>query len=228
MPKLLQRNILRNSYISLISSLIAVVCWSVFMVSGYVYIYTLNLFLLVTCNPEIATSGLNVFVLPDYMYIAPYTKEQRKELIRKGQRYKFFAMYMWLIIILVLPFGYIEYMRGNMSSVIVCLSEVILSASLLYSNTFSIYIVKNSVYRYWSTVGLKLVMILMFFWAVQTDKTAGTESVNVIIVLLVLVSSVILILVCRIKYQDKMFSSMADYEYIKEKLPVYSWNTSGR
>ena len=78
MPKLLQRNILRNSYISLISSLIAVVCWSVFMVSGYVYIYTLNLFLLVTCNPEIATSGLNVFVLPDYMYIAPYTKEQRK------------------------------------------------------------------------------------------------------------------------------------------------------
>lgn len=39
MPKLLQRNILRNSYISLISSLIAVVGWSFFMVSGYVYIY---------------------------------------------------------------------------------------------------------------------------------------------------------------------------------------------
>lgn len=39
MPKLLQRNILRNSYISLISSLIAVVCCSVFIVSGYVYIY---------------------------------------------------------------------------------------------------------------------------------------------------------------------------------------------
>lgn len=112
--------------------------------------------------------------------------------------------------------GYIEYMRGNMSLVIVCLSEVILSASLLYSNTFSIYIVKKSVYRYWSTVGLKLVMILMFFGAVQSDKAAGTERVNVIIVLLVLIFSVILILVCRIKYQDKMFSSMADYEYIKK------------
>lgn len=224
MPKLLQRNILRNSFISLISSLIAVVCWSFFQVSSYKYIYALNLFLVVMCKPEIA-AGLSVFVLPDYMYIAPYTKEQRKELIRKGQRYKFFAMYMWLIIILVLPFGYIEYMRGNISSVIVCLSEVILSASLLYSNTFSIYIVKNSVYRYWSTVGLKLVMILMFIGAVQTDKTAGTESVNIIIVLLVLISSVILILVCRIKYQDRMFSSMADYEYVKEKLPVYSWNT---
>lgn len=215
MPKLLQKNILISSFVSLIISLTAVVCWSFFQVSSYKYIYALNLFLVVTCKPEIA-AGLSVFVLPDYMYIAPYTKEQRKELIRKGQRYKFFAMYMWLIIILVLPFGYIEYMRGNMSLVIVCLSEVILSASLLYSNTFSIYIVKNSVYRYWSTVGLKLVMILMFFWAVQTDKTAGTESVNVIIVLLVLVSSVILILVCRIKYQDKMFSSMADYEYIKK------------
>lgn len=215
MPKLLQKNILISSFVSLIISLTAVVCWSFFQVSSYKYIYALNLFLVVTCKPEIA-AGLSVFVLPDYMYIAPYTKEQRKELIRKGQRYKFFAMYMWLIIILVLPFGYIEYMRGNMSSVIVCLSEVILSASLLYSNTFSIYIVKNSVYRYWSTVGLKLVMILIFFWAVQTDKTAGTESVNVIIVLLVLVSSVILILVCRIKYQDKMFSSMADYEYIKK------------
>lgn len=215
MPKLLQKNILISSFVSLIISLTAVVCWSFFQVSSYKYIYALNLFLVVTCKPEIA-AGLSVFVLPDYMYIAPYTKEQRKELIRKGQRYKFFAMYMWLIIILVLPFGYIEYMRGNMSLVIVCLSEVILSASLLYSNTFSIYIVKNSVYRYWSTVGLKLVMILMFFWAVQTDKTAGTESVNVIIVLFVLVSSVILILVCRIKYQDKMFSSMADYEYIKK------------
>lgn len=224
MPKLLQKNILISSFVSLIISLTAVVCWSFFQVSSYKYIYALNLFLVVMCKPEIV-AGLSVFVLPDYMYIAPYTKEQRKELIRKGQRYKFFAMYMWLIIILVLPFGYIEYMRGNISSVIVCLSEVILSASLLYSNTFSIYIVKNSVYRYWSTVGLKLVMILMFIGAVQTDKTAGTESVNIIIVLLVLISSVILILVCRIKYQDRMFSSMADYEYVKEKLPVYSWNT---
>lgn len=224
MPKLLQKNILISSFVSLIISLTAVLCWSFFQVSSYKYIYALNLFLVVMCKPEIA-AGLSVFVLPDYMYIAPYTKEQRKELIRKGQRYKFFAMYMWLIIILVLPFGYIEYMRGNISSVIVCLSEVILSASLLYSNTFSIYIVKNSVYRYWSTVGLKLVMILMFIGAVQTDKTAGTESVNIIIVLLVLISSVILILVCRIKYQDRMFSSMADYEYVKEKLPVYSWNT---
>ena len=224
MPKLLQKNILISSFVSLIISLTAVVCWSFFQVSSYKYIYALNLFLVVMCKPEIA-AGLSVFVLPDYMYIAPYTKEQRKELIRKGQRYKFFAMYMWLIIILVLPFGYIEYMRGNISSVIVCLSEVILSASLLYSNTFSIYIVKNSVYRYWSTVGLKLVMILMFIGAVQTDKTAGTESVNIIIVLLVLISSVNLILVCRIKYQDRMFSSMADYEYVKEKLPVYSWNT---
>lgn len=215
MPKLLQKNILISSFVSLIISLTAVVCWSFFQVSSYKYIYALNLFLVVMCKPEIA-AGLSVFVLPDYMYIAPYTKEQRKELIRKGQRYKFFAMYMWLIIILVLPFGYIEYMRGNISSVIVCLSEVILSASLLYSNTFSIYIVKNSVYRYWSTVGLKLVMILMFIGAVQTDKTAGTESVNIIIVLLVLISSVILILVCRIKYQDRMFSSMADYEYIKK------------
>ena len=214
MPKLLQRNILRNSYISLISSLIAVVCWSFFMVSGYVYIYTLNLFLLVTCKPEIATSGLNVFVLPDYMYIAPYTKEQRKDLIRKGQRYKFFAVYVWLIIIFVLPFGCIEYMRGNTSALIVCLSEVILSASLLYSNIFSLYIVKRSVCSFWLTFGIKLAMVVSFMMA--ADKTAGTESVNVIIVLLVIVSSVILILVCRIKYQDKMFSSMADYEYIKK------------
>ncbi len=214
MPKLLQRNILRNSYISLISSLIAVVCWSVFMVSGYAYIYTLNTFLLVTCNPEIATSRLQGFVLPDYMYIAPYTKEQRKDLIRKGQRYKFFAVYVWLIIIFVLPFGCIEYMRGNTSALIVCLSEVILSASLLYSNIFSLYIVKRSVYSFWLTFGIKLAMVVSFMMA--ADKTAGTESVNVIIVLLVIVSSVILILVCRIKYQDKMFSSMADYEYIKK------------
>lgn len=214
MPKLLQRNILRNSFISLISSLIAVVCWSFFMVSGYVYIYTLNLFLLVICKPEIATSGLNVFVLPDYMYIAPYTKEQRKELIRKAQRYKFFAVYVWLIIIFVLPFGCIEYMRGNTSALIVCLSEVILSASLLYSNIFSLYIVKRSVCSFWLTFGIKLAMVVSFMMA--ADKTAGTESVNVIIVLLVIVSSVILILVCRIKYQDKMFSSMADYEYIKK------------
>ena len=226
MPKLLQRNILRNSFISLISSLIAVVCWSFFMVSGYVYIYTLNLFLLVICKPEIATSGLNVFVLPDYMYIAPYTKEQRKELIRKAQRYKFFAVYVWLIIIFVLPFGCIEYMRGNTSALIVCLSEVILSASFLYSNIFSLYIVKRSVCSFWLTFGIKLAMVVSFMMA--ADKTAGTESVNVIIVLLVIVSSVILILVCRIKYQERMFSSMADYEYVKEKLPVYSWNTSGR
>lgn len=227
MPKLLQKNILISSLVSLIISLTAVVCWSFFQVSSYKYIYALNLFLVVTCKPEIA-AGLSVFVLPDYMYIAPYTKEQRKELIRKAQRYKFFAVYVWLIIIFVLPFGCIEYMRGNTSALIVCLGEVILSASLLYSNMFSLYIVKRSVYSFWLTFGIKLAMVLSFMMAVQTDKTAGTESVNIIIVLLVLISSVILILVCRIKYQDRMFSSMADYEYVKEKLPVYSWNTSGR
>lgn len=215
MPKLLQKNILISSFVSLIISLTAVVCWSFFQVSSYKYIYALNLFLVVTCKPEIA-AGLSVFVLPDYMYIAPYTKEQRKELIRKAQRYKFFAVYVWLIIIFVLPFGCIEYMRGNTSALIVCLGEVILSASLLYSNIFSLYIVKRSVCSFWLTFGIKLAMVVSFMMAVQTDKTAGTESVNVIIVLLVLVSSVILILVCRIKYQDKMFSSMADYEYIKK------------
>ena len=93
---------------------------------------------------------------------------------------------------------------------------------------FSLYIVKRSVYSFWLTFGIKLAMVLSFMMAVQTDKTAGTESVNIIIVLLALISSVILILVCRIKYQERMFSSMADYEYVKEKLPVYSWNTSGR
>ena len=113
-------------------------------------------------------------------------------------------------------FGCIEYMRGNTSALIVCLGEVILSASLLYSNIFSLYIVKRSVCSFWLTFGIKLAMVVSFMMAVQTDKTAGTESVNVIIVLLILVSSVILILVCRIKYQDKMFSSMADYEYIKK------------
>ena len=68
-------------------------------------------------------------MIPEYIKIDPYTKEQRKELIRKAQRYKFFAVYVWLIIIFVLPFGCIEYMRGNTSALIVCLSEVILSAS---------------------------------------------------------------------------------------------------
>lgn len=105
-------------------------------------------------------------------------------------------------------------MRGNTSALIVCLCEVILSASLLYSNIFSLYIVKRSVCSFWLTFGIKLAMVVSFMMA--ADKTAGTESVNVIIVLLVIVSSVILILVCRIKYQDKMFSSMADYEYIKK------------
>ena len=110
--------------------------------------------------------------------------------------------------------GSIEYMRGNTSALIMCLGEVILSASLLYSNIFSLYIVKRSVCSFWLTFGIKLAMVVSFMMA--ADKTAGTESVNVIIVLLVIVSSVILILVCRIKYQDKMFSSMADYEYIKK------------
>ena len=96
MPKLLQKNILISSLVSLIISLTAVVCWSFFQVSSYKYIYALNLFLVVTCKPEIA-AGLSVFVLPDYMYIAPYTKEQRKELIRKGQRYNYyFGITIWI------------------------------------------------------------------------------------------------------------------------------------
>lgn len=38
MPKLLQKNILISSFVSLIISLTAVVCWSFFQVSSYKYI----------------------------------------------------------------------------------------------------------------------------------------------------------------------------------------------
>ena len=65
----------------------------------------------------------------------------------------------------------------------------------------------------------RVVLILVFQAAMQSDKATGTESVNMLLVLLTLIFSVILILICRLKYQNKMISSMADYEYVKEKLP---------
>lgn len=68
------------------------------------------------------------------------------------------------------------YERKIRQLLIVCLSEVILSASLLYSNIFSLYIVKRSVCSFWLTFGIKLAMVVSFMMAVQTDKTAGTES----------------------------------------------------
>lgn len=218
MPKLLQKNILVSSFISLIISLSAVVFWSFFWNSSYRYIYALNLLLVVMCNPELASRWC-VFVLPDYMYIAPYSKEQREEFIRKGQRYKFFAIYVWLIAIMVLPLAYMEYMKGNMSAVVVCLSEIILLAGLLYSSIFLIYIIKCSMSRYLLMGVARVVLILVFQAAMQSDKATGTESVNMLLVLLTLIFSVILILICRLKYQNKMISSMADYEYVKEKLP---------
>ncbi len=213
MPKLLQKNILKSSIISFIAA---------FLLNGIIWLfdgditsslfYAYNLLLCAYFNSQIQTN-LCALSLPDYMFIAPYSREQRKKLMQKGMEYKFWAVYIWQFGFVIAPLFVRSILLHDMSRIIFAGLEIIISASIIYSDGYAMYLSKVHPGKSLSMTFLRFIEICMlrdgFF-----SGSGVSDLIDLIIFLAIIIHSVGVIIICRVKFRDEMISCMADYEYV--------------
>ena len=213
MPKLLQKNILKSSIISFIAAfLLNRIIWPFDGDITLSLFYSYNLLLWAGFNSQIQTN-LSTFSLPDYMFIAPYSREQRKRLLQKGMEYKFWAVYIWQLGLVVAPLFFRSILLHDMSLIIFAGLEIIVSASIIYSDGYAMYLSKVHIAASFFMTFFRFIEICMlrdgFF-----SGSGVSDLIDLIIFLAIIIHSVGVIIICRVKFRDEMISCMADYEYV--------------
>ena len=211
MPKLLQKSILKSSVISFLFALSALVYLCNFEKNTY---YLFNSAIAVFYSPELA-AALFLFKLPDYMYIAPYSEDQRKKLLKKGQTYKFISIYAWIIVLVLLPVTFMKCRGGSTEDAVLCLTEIILSTSILYTNAFLKFIGQIDIVKMVVIVFARAITIIIFAGCMDLGTVTGAEkTIELIMIAILVVFSIFLVVYCRLKYYDRLIHCMADYEYV--------------
>lgn len=211
MPKLLQKSILKSSVISFLFALSAFVYLCIFERNTYCFF---NSAIAVFYSPELAAT-LFLFKLPDYMYVAPYSENQREKLLKKGQTYKFLSIYVWIIVLVLLPVTFMKCRGGSTEDVVLCLTEIILSTSILYTNAFLKFIGQIDIVKMVVIVFARAIVIFIFAGCMDLGNVTGAEkTIEFIMIAIIAVFSVFLVVYCRLKYYDMMINCMADYEYV--------------
>ena len=224
MPRLLQKNIFRASVITvLLGSLAALVFVGSLLHHGKIAgaFNIINLIFLVSEQSNARTSMLR-FDMPDYMYIAPYSREQREKLIRKGMIYKLFAIYIILLLIVIAPIMIYVTITGNEMGIVICIAEAVIIFTNLYSRMHLRYLIKVSVSLY---VAVQIVTFFQYviFAAVTGYSNHAEESYNIIeaikyhltdvfLLSCLIFMGVIVVAISRIKHFNHMICYLADYE----------------
>lgn len=214
MPKLLQKNILKSSIISFIAAfLLNRIIW---MLDGDIttssFFYAYNLLLWASFNSQMQTN-LCTFSLPDYMFIAPYSREQRKRLLQKGMEYKFCAVYIWQFGLVIAPLFVRSILLHDMSRIIFAGLEIIISASIIYSDGYAMYLSKVHPGKSFFMTLFRFIEICMLRDGFSSGSGVS-DLIDLIIFLAIIIHSVGVIIICRVKFRDEMISCMADYEYV--------------
>ena len=218
MPKLLQKNILKSSIISFIAAfLLNRIIW---MLDGDIttssFFYAYNLLLWAGFNSQIQTN-LYAFSLPDYMFIAPYSREQRKRLLQKGIEYEFWAVYIWQLGLVVAPLFVRSILLHDMSLIIFVGLEIIISASIIYSDGYAMYLSKVHPGKSFFMTFFRFIEICILRDGFCSGSGVS-DLIDLIIFLAIIIHSVGVIIICRVKFRDEMISCMADYEYVTSKI----------
>ena len=161
MPRLLQKSILMTNVIAVAAGLTSLGCMFLFNQAEIHFFILINLVLVIFYSPE-NSADLFSYYLPDYMFIAPFSKEQREKLIIKGLVLKQIFLNMWMILLIIVPIAAIECLRGNVANLVLCGVEVIIAASLIYSNAFLKFIAQLNMGRMVGIVIGRILLIALF------------------------------------------------------------------
>lgn len=162
--------------------------------------------------------GLGMFQLPDYLYLAPYSRDQRKNLLRKGQIYQFLAVYIWFLVLLLLPPMIVACRRGNTADLLLWLTEFILTASILYTNRMLKFMGQLDHMKMAVIEVVRILLISLFSGCMDLASATGADRMIGLVTIACCVGfSIFLMVHCRWKYYDRMINSMADYEYMHQE-----------
>ena len=164
----------------------------------------------------ILNSGLQArlleFTLPDYIFIAPYTKEQRKDLVKKGLLYKFLLTYGCLLMIVICPVVIFAISHGGATQIVLCITEAVIFLTMVYSGRFLIYISKVDI-----GVAVFIGCVIAFQFALFAGVSASeSELIDIILIFAIIISAIIVIMICRRRYYEPMVGYQADYEQSRE------------
>lgn len=191
-------------------------CMFLFNQAEIHFFILINLVLVIFCNPE-NSADLFLYYLPDYMFIAPFSKEQREKLIMKGFILKQIFLNIWVILLIIVPVAVMECLRGNGANLVLCGVEVIIAASLIYSNAFLKFIAQLNMGRMVGIVIGRILLIVLFAGCLDFSRMSGNgRNIEILLLLVCVVFLVGICINCKVKYQKMMISCMADYEYVKK------------
>lgn len=226
MPKLLQKSILKSSTIAfiIVCPFVLFICISL-SVNASISICgmyaVLNMLLYFAESPILNFSICGV-ELPDYIFIAPYSKKERVNAIRKLFHGKLIGVYGIFFCVLILPIMVWSIINGRAGNVMLCVMESIICASMCYSGMYYSYLSRTNV-----GADMYITVVRLLEWTLYTGFTDMSQiqsvkelinemdAVEAIIIVVIMVLAVSSIVVCRRKYWETMTTNLADYEYSK-------------
>lgn len=214
MPKLLRKNIYKTSMISFVFCLVFAVINSIRLRnhSGIGAVYSgVNLFLWIISNPAMEFKVFG-FTLPDYIFIAPYSKEQRKTLVSKVLRYHVLAIGGWIMALLICPVMIYDIVHGDELQLLVCFTEAMILLSIVYSGAFLDYISKVNFGMSFFIGCIRFFQYVLFAGV----ATSELEKIDVILLFVDIFLGIVVILICRRKYYEPMLHFLSDYEQSRE------------
>lgn len=226
MPKLLQKSILKSSAIAfiIVCSFVLFICISLSVnasisICGMYAVLNMLLFFAESHNLNFSLCSVE---LPEYIFIAPYSREERIHAIRKLFHGKFIGVYGIVLCTLILPIMVWSIINGRAGNVMLCVMESIICASMCYSGMYYSYLSRTS-------MGADIYITVARFleWTLYTGFTDMSQrqsvkelinkldAVDTIMIVVIMTFAVSSIVVCRRKYWETMTINLADYEYSK-------------
>lgn len=188
----------------------------------------LNVFLWLFSNPGLESSIFR-FKLPDFLYIAPYSRKQREDFVRKGLFYKLLVVYSWIVVVMICPVMIYSIIYGDISQSILCIVEAFVAFIMVYSGLFLEYIAKVNFKTSFFIGGVRFFGYIMFVgssdFQIQTGDTplaiairnsVVENIVDGVIFFIMLILGIGVIVVCRRNYLELMVCYLADYELSHE------------
>lgn len=219
MPKILWKNILDSSRRELVLAIVMIPLFWLGITEGsfgglnqVMYIYNL----MISIFSIFSNHNRSAFELPQYMYLAPYSREQRQHYIQKMFKYRFRVSY----IVLLLPILITAIIRPDktltVSVIVYYMCEMLVMAGILYCTSFDNYLGSVNPGR------LTIFDVIMFMSAVVVaasydQNDSSLDLVQILISLVIGVFFISMIVSCRKKYYDDIVRCMADYEFAESK-----------
>lgn len=216
MPKLLRKDILASNVISFVIAFVIGMIMLIFddeTPKSLFYAYNIVLFQCFTLQISTRTYSC---ALPDYIYIAPYSREQRKKLLQKKIIYKFWSEYIWQVLLVIAPLLIRCIAAHDMPHIIFCIEELIAIAGIIYSRGYYAYLDRTYPLRSAGMIMLTYIEIFLMPCDIL-EGSAVEKAIDAVLVLAFIIYSISLIIICRVKYRDEMITCLADYEYIKNQ-----------